>query len=544
MEKGQDVLFRNAVIWANKPVEKIPGGIHFRDGRVMKVFRRGETPPGGGVSIDLEGMHIIPGLIDAHRHFFFSSLLPLHGNAGSWASKHDMLGAIDAACRLNRSDRRWVFFSGLDNSRWKNPSLPSMKEIDAAAGGLPVLVVDTTFHRGVVSTGALVVSGIRRNSLRCPADVDVLRDGTPRGTIWEDALGRVLTALYQGIFQAGSEAEKRKISLDEADRCLRMGLTHVHDPGVPRDVQMLLQDVQKYTPLKISWSITADESMFAPPGREDEAGALHSAHVPKSVKFFLDGAFRTAASMPLAGGLQAMIRAALDSLSSVSISPVRRLFEQKIILKDGKLYLPYLRFEEFDDLAGRARIFTEKGYRVVLHALGNIAARQAAALIKELKPAGASVEHMLVMNDEDLDIFAGSGAVASLQPGFIPYYAGEIERQGAIPYLKPFPLRSLVERGVSICISSDGPCAADDPLHNIRRAVDREKADGSGFVPEESISEFQALTAGTMGGSCSLGISNEGLNEGAAATFCIVDGDPFMDTSRVVQTWIDGQRAY
>jgi hypothetical protein len=135
--------------------------------------------------------------------------------------------------------------------------------------------------------------------------------------------------------------------------------------------------------------------------------------------------------------------------------------------------------------------------------------------------------------------------VVSLQPGFIPFYAETIERMGVSPpYLKVIPLRSLMDRGVSVCISSDGPCASNDPLHNIRRAVDRKRMDGTMFDPGEAISEIEALTAGTIGGSRSLGLKNDGLVEGAAATFCVVDGDPFSDNSRVVQTWIDGERAF
>ncbi|HPI94185.1 MAG TPA: hypothetical protein PLT09_13875 [Deltaproteobacteria bacterium] len=41
-----------------------------------------------------------------------------------------------------------------------------------------------------------------------------------------------------------------------------------------------------------------------------------------------------------------------------------------------------------------------------------------------------------------------------------------------------------------------------------------------------------------------LGLKNEGLSKGASANFCVFDGDPFSDTSRVVQTWIDGKRVY
>ena len=544
MSLQKELVLENAVIWARTPMAKINGGMRIRDGKVFQLYNQEAEPPGNGSSVDLKGMHVIPGLIDAHRHFFISALLPLHGDASTWTSKDHALGAIEAACRSKTSDSGWVFFSGMDHARWKHPLMPGLKEIDAAAHGSPVIVVDTTFHSGMASTQALMHSGISRDRLRCPIDMDINRDGTPKGTIWEDALSRVLFTMFREIFQTYTEEEKRKIIIDEATRCLRKGLTHVHDPGIPTDVQMLLKDAQQYTPLKMSWSVTDFDSMFAPPTSKVDEDAIVSDHAPKSVKFFLDGAFRTAAELPLAGGVKAAYRAAKDSISMGSLWPIRILLEQKITLKDGKLCLPYLRFEDLDDLVGRARFFTDRGYRLVIHALGNVAARQAAELVKKTGPVGASVEHMLVMDEKSLDSFALCDAVASIQPGFIPYYADAIERQGALPYLKAFPLKSLLDRGVPICISSDGPCAADDPLHNIRRAVDRKKPDGSMLDPDERLSEFQALTAGTIGASRSFGNKNDGLCEGAPATFCVVDGDPFLDSSRVVQTWIDGQRAY
>jgi len=544
MSLQQEFVLRNAVIWAQTPMAKINGGMCIRDGKVFHFYNQEADLPGNGSSVDLKGMHVIPGLIDAHRHFFISALLPQHGDASTWTSKDHALGAIEAACRSKTSDSGWVFFSGMDHARWKHPLMPGLKEIDAAAHGSPVIVVDTTFHSGMASTQALMRSGISRDTLRCPIDIDINKDGTPKGTIWEDALSRVLFTMFREIFQTYTEEEKRKIIIDEATRCLRKGLTHVHDPGIPTDVQMLLKDAQQYTPLKMSWSVTDFDSMFAPPTSKVDEDAIVSDHAPKSVKFFLDGAFRTAAELPLAGGVKAAYRAAKDSISMGSLWPIRILLEQKITLKDGKLCLPYLRFEDLDDLVGRARFFTDRGYRLVIHALGNVAARQAAELVKKTGPVGASVEHMLVMDEKSLDSFALCDAVASIQPGFIPYYADAIERQGALPYLKAFPLKSLLDRGVPICISSDGPCAADDPLHNIRRAVDRKKPDGSMLDPDERLSEFQALTAGTIGASRSFGNKNDGLCEGAPATFCVVDGDPFSDSSRVVQTWIDGQKAY
>ncbi|HWR68834.1 MAG TPA: amidohydrolase family protein [Desulfomonilia bacterium] len=541
MDQRKDVVLSNAVLWARKPMSKVHGSMRVRDGKILEISARASFPKES--LLDLKGMHVIPGLIDAHRHFFIWALLPNFGDASSWKSKEDALAAIESACMTGGPDKGWVFFSRLDHTRWKTPALPPLRDIDAAAKGSPVLVMDTTCHKGFISTEALRRSRIRRDALRCPGDIDIRAGGMLKGTVWEDALHRILSTMYREIFRTYSEEDKRKIILDEADRCLQMGLTHVHDPGVSADIQKLLKEAQRHTPLKISWSVTAEDGLCIPPALKDEMGAIHSDHAPRSAKFFLDGANRTAACMPVVAGLKAAIKAARESISLGSFSPLSLLLEQKITVRDGKLFMPYQRFEDTRDLLERARVFTDKGYRLVVHALGNVAALQAAELVKKLAPAGASVEHMLVMGEKDLDTFACCGAVASIQPGFIPFYAESIERMGVLPYLKTFPLKSLIQRGVAVCVSSDGPCGADDPLHNIRRAVDRKKTDGSVLDPGEGISQVEALTAGTMGGSASLGLKNNGLSEGEAATFCIVDGDPFSDTSRVVQTWIEGKRA-
>ena len=544
MNHQREVVLGNAVLWALKPMKTFPGGMLIRDGKIKEIFHQDSLPQRS--TEDLKGMHIIPGLIDAHRHFFVSSLLPLYGDAGGWRSKHDALDAIEDACRAAGADKRWVIFSGLNNALWEKTVLPRLREIDAAAGSSPVIIIDTTLHHGLFSSAALIRAGINRQSLKFPTDIDITIAGKLKGTLWEDALSRMIFAMYREVIHNYSAEERRKLILDEAERCLRKGLTHVHDPGVPSDIQRLLKDAQSYTPLKISWSVTDYESLFAPPALKEDLAALHSEHAPKSVKLFLDGATRTASSMPIIAGLKATFRATKDSVRQGRSAPLRQLFEHKIILKGGQFALPFQRFTDTEELINRAGMFADKGYRLVLHALGNVAACQAAQAVRALGMGEkSSIEHAMVMHLKGLDDLAGCGAVVSLQPGFIPFYAETIERMGVSPpYLKAIPLRSLMDRGVSVCISSDGPCASDDPLHNIRRAVDRKRMDGTMFDPGEAISEIAALTAGTIGGSSSLGLKNDGLVEGASATFCVVDGNPFSDTSRVVQTWIDGERAF
>lgn len=544
MANLEEAVFRNAVVWWGNPVRKLHGGISLREGRIIGMFENGNVPSKLVNAVDLGGMHIIPGLTDAHRHFSVTALMARHGDASLWKSKQDALDAIEEACR-SRPQEEWVFFSRMDHSKWMKPVLPGLRELDSVAKGRKVFVSDLTLHRGLSSSEAIRRAGLSRERLRCAEDMDTCRGGKLKGTLWEEAHGKVLFTMYRDVIKDYGDDYKRGLILDEARRCLSLGLTHVHDPGLPWDIQILLKDVQKDTPLKLSWSVATHENLYTPPGMEDDARAVHSDHAPKSVKFFLDGAHRTAACMPVIAGLKAMVRAGLESISEGRLGPLQLLFEQKIVLQGGKLTLPYLRFKDVNELTAKAMPFADKGYRLVIHALGNIAARQAAQVLKAVSPAGgASVEHTLILTEEDLDALAGTGAVASIQPGFIPGYAETIERMGAIPYLKTFPLQSLLKRGVPICISSDGPCGPDDPLFNARRAVDRKKPDGSMLDPDERISREEALAAVSIGGSLSVGIGNDGLSEGAPATFCIVDGDPFSDSSRVAQTWIDGVRVY
>lgn len=545
MNMSENQAFRNAIIWRGNPITRTTGGMTTSGGRITGMFENGQEAPLPGEAFDLEGMHIIPGLIDAHRHFYISALIARHRYAHQWKSKRDALDAIEEACAGQSQPGGWVFFSSMDHTKWKNPTLPTHQEINEAAKGLPVLVADMSMHRALISSEAARKAGLKKACLRHAGDVDTFMNGKLKGTIWEEAFGMVLLTMIRDMFRECDEGLMREIIVAEADKCLAMGLTHVHDPGLPSDFQALLKGAQAATPLKLSWSMTRDEGVFSPPGAHEEALFLPSVHAPKSVKFFLDGAHRSAASIPVSAGLKALLKAGMESVASKSIAPLRLFLSQKIVLRDGRLTLPYLRFPDKDDLVRKASFFSDRGYRVVIHALGNIAAAQAAQAVKILAPtAGASIEHAMFLDQAIVDSLAESGAVVSAQPGMIPHYAGIIERMGVVGSLKTCALKSLLDRGVPVCISSDSPCGADDPIVNMRRAVDRRKFDGATLDADEAIGREEALAAATIGGSLSLGNRNDGLCLGAPATFCVVDGDPFSDSSRVVQTWIDGVRVY
>ncbi|MCK7469029.1 MAG: hypothetical protein MZU91_13470 [Desulfosudis oleivorans] len=268
----------------------------------------------------------------------------------------------------------------------------------------------------------------------------------------------------------------------------------------------------------MSWSVTGYEGLFAPPAAKDHEEALHSDHAPRSVKFFLDGANRTAACMPVVAGLKAAFRAAKDSISSRSLcAPAHALrTEDHPQERQAVPALPALRGYRTTS-SRRARFFTEKGYRLVMHALGNVAARQAAELVvKDLARGGSSVEHMLVMDDEEPGHLCRLRRCridpAGLHPRSMPMPSSGWEY---LPYLKAFPLKSLTRSGgcrlhqlrrtlrarMTRCTTSGGPLTGR-----------RQTAPCSTRTRGSAKSE--ALTAGTIGGSRSLGLQERRAERG------------------------------
>src|SRR6185312_7587202 len=95
---------------------------------------------------------------------------------------------------------------------------------------------------------------------------------------------------------------------------------------------------------------------------------------------------------------------------------------------------------------------------------------------------------------------AATGAVASLQPGFIERFGRGVVERRMIPELRAYPAASLLRAGVPLALSSDNPCGPLDPLRNIRMAVERRLADGRVVDAREAITVEQAVAACTIGG--------------------------------------------
>jgi predicted amidohydrolase YtcJ len=536
-----EMVIRDVTIWAGKEAVPAMGWVWVKDGRIADVGY-GDNYPKHPKMLSKAGCHVLPGLVDAHRHFLMGAMAPQYFDAKNWHSKREALDAIGEACERWPDASSWMVFLGMDHTKWMSGWAPTRIEIDKIVGDRPVLLSDITLHRGILSSAAFTRSGLWKSSyIDLHNDIDSDSSGRPTGMVWEKAFGRVLATALDSTLAGMSTEQITNALRKEATKLISQGYVHVHDIGLGRKEQLLVSSFQQETSLKLSWSVTSSNGLLEAPAFSSQ-DQITSSHAPKSAKFFMDGAHRCAICLPVGSLIKATASAAGRSLSMFTLSPFRALLEPTVKYEKGHIHTPYLRFKTVENLVHAVKPFAEQDYRIRIHALGNIAAVAAARSINELGLNDrSSIEHIIALSEDEIETVTSTGTVLSLQPGFIPHYASSIEQQGVLPYLRPFPLNSLLQKGATVAISSDDPCGPGEPLHNMRRAVDRHIGDGNIFVQEEAITQSQAVVASSIGALAALGVESEGISIDEPADFTICDGNPFQEQSKVIETWIGGK---
>ncbi|MDH2200047.1 hypothetical protein DY954_07560 [Pseudomonas aeruginosa] len=532
-------ILHNLMLWLPEQDSPTLGWVSVAAGKIEQIGA-GSPPPYYPIPmLNLGGAHLLPGLVDAHRHFHFMSLLPKMRSGAQWQSAAEALEEIAYLTSVSAPDE-WTIFTFVDHSKWKDSRPISLYKLDAVSNGRKVLLIDVTLHRGMASSAALVRSGIVFGNTDFGEDVD-RKEGIMTGLIWEAAFGRVLNCVVEDVLKRITDEEYESLLENEAERTLSQGIVALHDPGLGVKAQESLAKLQTVTALRLNWSATSEKGLF----ELAEASELERFIPPKwgqkSVKIFLDGANRCAACLPLGIVLRSALKAGYSSAINLSAAPLRRLLEPKVKISGFHAHLPYLRFNNIESLVEKCRAYVDMGFSLKIHALGNEAATQACELLRTVNPPHASIEHVMALYDHEVHQIASSKAYIGIQPGFIPYYASAIEEQGVSSVMRVFPTSSLLKSSGKVVISSDAPCGNDDPLHNLRRAVDRKKNDGSELMPDEALSRSQAINAMSFKAAKSIGLVPHGLYINSEANFTICSGDPFAEETEVLETWIAGK---
>lgn len=480
--------------------------------------------------VDLLGLPVFPGLIDAHIHLIGYGLSLLEVELRGAGSIVEATRLVSAAAVTLPSDG-WVTGRGWDKNKWPEGRFPNRNDLDPVTGGRPAAMASKDGHLLWVNSAALRAAGITSDTPDPPGGV-VSRDSTgePDGILKEEA-----AALVRRVMPSPTIEMRERAALEAISDLHRFGLTGVH---------------------AFTGTTTAGPEAFVALQRLHARGELSM----RVVATLPEGHLEAAAAAGMCTGLgDEMLR----------VGPVKIFADGALGSQTASMLAPYDGQQhnlgvqvrspaELDRLVAQA---VEAGLWTAIHAIGDRANREVLDAFERNRAAsqrlGARhrIEHAQLLHPEDLPRLAQLGVVASMQP----IHATE-DREIAERYWGPrarwaYAWRSIASSGVTLAFGSDAPVETPDPWQGMYAAVTRRRAhekDRGAWYPEECISLKDALRAYTTGAAYAAGTDawQGTLRPGSVADFIVLDRDPYKGPPedllqvRVLATVVDGRFRY
>jgi predicted amidohydrolase YtcJ len=454
------------------------------DGRIIAVGPKARAAVGRRAEVVRLSGTAWPGLIDAHIH--------LEHLADRWLAV-DLTGAKDlreALARVRQWAKQlpkgaWVVGSGWYNDAWPEPGFPTRQQLDAAVGRRPAYLRRKDGHSAWVSSEALRVAGIDRESENPPAGViDHDEQGDPTGIVRETAMQLVSKHRPRPAEADLDEAMARVLA-----ELARLGLTAVHSMDTARTLSSLQRlGAHGALPVRVTYNIPLADLAHAErigirSGWGDEWLRIWG------VKAFLDGSLGSRTAEMLDG------------------SGTPRLTQPDLV--------------DLVERAARAEL------NVCLHAIGDGAVRRALDALAPHRNAWSMwrprIEHAQCVNPKDMTRMARLGVIASMQPIHAPAdrELADTHWQGVTDHA--YAWRALEKAGVRLAFGSDAPVETADPLAGIEAATTWRKL--AKWHPDLALTRASALRAYTSGAAYAVGMEKElgALRPGKLCDMTVVD---------------------
>lgn len=482
--------------------------------------------------VHLAGRTVIPGFVDPHNHFSFTTFQPVSVDCSvpPHVSINGVLDAIGAAAK-SAPPGQWIWGWGFNARAMEGHRRITRKQLDEVAPDNPVTIEDSSVHAAYANTPALRLAGIDRNTPD-PDHGQILRDdnGEPDGTLWEEALNSVYNlSLRAHLEQYGDYAVD--LVRQNCQRYMAAGITSVGDALVlPEAAEMYRQaDTLGKLPFRMHQMLGGD-GFFSAPSRvasgDTGDGNVSDRLRGGTMKIFMDPVF-----------------------------PSPALIQEHPHGDHEHIGARYYTQEEADIIVLAAH---RRGLQVAIHCLGTWSIEQALnAFAAALKAHPASeprfrIEHYSLPTLEQIRRTASMGVVSVMQPAFV--YTGAVRGQERAEELGGgalvFPFKTMLAEGVIVAASSDFPCAPLEPLTGIYAVVTRKTRLGEGpIVPDEAVTPLEALKMYTLNAAYAMNREHEvgSIETGKRADLAVLSHDPtsvdpdFIREISVEQTYVDGE---
>ncbi|QRM89562.1 amidohydrolase family protein [Lacinutrix sp. WUR7] len=514
-----DTIVTNAKIYTVNANFETAEAFAIKDGKFLEVGNAIDIKKKfqADTIIDAKGQTIVPGLIDAHCHFYGLGLYEQRVNLVGTKSFVEVIKRVTDFQEKRNSP--FIIGRGWDQNDWEEKEYPNKALLDRLFPDTPVAISRIDGHAMLCNQAVLDLAKITKNTKVEGGEI-LMEKGKLTGILIDNPMG-----LVEAIFPEPTKQEKIAALLEAQTICTNLGLTTVSDAGLDRDVIELIDSLQKAEKLNIRVyamiSNTKENLDYYLPKGKIKTEKLNV----QSVKVYADGAL---------GSRGAALK-------------------QEYTDKHNHFGAMVIGLEDYKNLATRIE---KADYQMNTHAIGDSAIHFVLNTYNKTLEGKTDrrwrVEHAQVITDNDFDYFKNENIIPSIQPTHATsdmYWAEE--RLGKERVKGAYAYKTLLNQSGRVALGTDFPVEQVSPFLTFYAAVARQDVEGypeNGFNKENALTREETLKGMTIWAAHANFEEQEkgSIEAGKFADFIILDKDIMQVPEReipnikVQQTFIDG----
>jgi len=404
---------------------------------IVWVGRRENAPQFEDITwVDYPRALVTPGFVDAHVHLTSTGIALASIDLSEAACAADLIDLLAAGSRNLAADET-VFGHGWEESRWVDPSLPTRKQIDEAAGNRSVYLSRIDVHAALVSSALM-----RQADFSLPAE-------ELGAVVRRESHGVLRKAAFASISAAARANYQRAALLAAA----KVGVTTVHENGGP--VVSSEADLEQAIALGQRLDLPTVVGYWGALGGSETA--LRLGAVGAAGDLFIDGSL---------GSHTAHV------LEEYADSP-----------SHGAAYV------SSSDMAEHINQALDAGLQAGFHVIGDAAMDSVCAALEmcaekrgaTVPPDSVRLEHAEMVSDVHAAILRKHGVALSMQPMFDALWGGPegmyAQRLGSVRAAGMNRIHEHIDDGLLVGFGSDSPVTPIGPWETLAAAVHHHQHD-------------------------------------------------------------------
>ncbi len=510
-----------------------PEAMLVENGRILAIGSRDDVPrPADARHIDLGEGWAIPGLIEPHGHPSESAALMGEGvidiRPVTLGHADDVWAAIKEALAGSPRPTR-VVATGWDPLLQKGLTPPHIKDLDALAGNIPLVIVHNSLHSAYFNSAAAREAGIDR-STPDPVGASFQHDASGELTGLALEAAAVMQIGAPALAAAAAEMPKR-LAAHLLDLRHTKGITTIADLAWRHDLHLLATGMAGAGALPVRLRGYEMSSPGAKTSVPFDSGDAWYRQV--GIKIWSDGS-------PWVGNIA-------TSFPYLDTAATRALGFEK-----GHIGHANYTTEQLIEIGSQ---YAGEGWQIACHSHGDVAIDSTLDAYEELinrfglKDHRFRIEHCGLMTPAQFERAAKLGVTVSIFIDHITYWGDvlidDLFGKRGLSYADA---GAAFAAGHRATFHNDGTVTPCEPLRNMAVAETRTSRTGRHLDGGAGVSRLDALRAHTSHAAWQLRSEHEigALAPGLCADFAVLDVDPRSATSeelaeaRILATAVDG----